>query len=122
MGRSDDRDAARHRLDDGDAETLEPRRVRDDGGAAVERCELVVARAPDAHDARLVERRALAPPLCAGDGEEQLTPEQPVRVDEDAEVLARLERRDGEHVRASEVTARAVRPERRTDARRSYVH
>ena len=44
------------------------------------------------------------------------SPEQPVRLDEHLQVLARLERRDGEHVRRAEVGGRPVGPKRPSDA------
>ena len=52
-----------------------------------------------------VEQRLLAPPFAAGDGEQEVAAEQAVRLDERLEVLARLERGDGEHVRRAEVGA-----------------
>ena len=45
-----------------------------------------------------------------------------MRRDQGLEVLARLERRDGEHVRPAEVGALAVRPERRLHARVRHLH
>ena len=59
----DDGDAARHRLDHGNPEALEARRVRDDGGAAVEARELLVRDEPEPPDPRPVEERLLAPTL-----------------------------------------------------------
>src|SRR5919204_2513721 len=58
MRRHDAGHAARHRLDDRDAEALEPRRVDERGGAAVERSELVVADvAVDRSELQAVEQR-----------------------------------------------------------------
>ena len=87
-------------------EALEARRVDERRRAAVEARELVVGHVAEPDDARPVERRLLAPALAAGDRErEAVAASSAMRLDERAEVLARLERRDREHVAAAEVGA-----------------
>ena len=103
-----DRDAARHRLDHRDAEALEARRVRDDGRATIETRELGVGDIAEPPDPRPVEERLLAPALGSDDGELEVAAEQALRLDEDLEVLARLERRDREDVRRAEIGGRPV--------------
>ena len=101
--RRDDRRAARHRLDDRHAEPLEPRRVDDGRRAAVEARELVVGDAAEPDHARHVEPRLRAPSGAADDREREVAAEEAERVDERAEVLARLERRHRQQVRQPEV-------------------
>ena len=69
MRRRDDRRATRHRLHDRDPEPLEPRRVGDDGGPAVQPRELLVRDEPEPSDPGTVEQRLLAPALGPGDSE-----------------------------------------------------
>ena len=100
MRGGDDGRTAGHRLGDRHPEALEPRRVDDRGGAAVERGELVVGDAAEPHDAGPVELGLLAPARPADDDELELgVGEERERLDERAEVLARLERRDRQQVR-----------------------
>ena len=109
--RRDDRRAGGHRLGDRHAEALEARWVGDDGRSAVEPGELLVADAAEPDDTGPVELRLLAPALAADDHErEPRVAEQRERLDERAEVLARLERCDREQVRPAEVGGLARRP------------
>ncbi len=61
VGRGDHRDAAGHRLDDRDAEPLEPRRVGEDRRAAHERGRLRVGDEAELQDRRIVQQRRVAP-------------------------------------------------------------
>ena len=98
LGRSargrDDGGAARHRLEHRDAEALVERRIDDAARAAVVRGELVVVDlAEPAHCAARVDA---APAARADDAQLDAGPRG--RVDRAREILARLERADGEHV------------------------
>src|SRR2546423_34022 len=96
--------AARNRLDDGGPEALDPGGMDEGGGAAMERGELLVADEAEPYDPRIVEAGLLAPAGGADHSEPQVVAlEPPERVDEDAEVLPRLERRHAEHVRPAEL-------------------
>ena len=53
----------------------------------------------------------LAPTFGADDGELQLSSQQPVRLDEHVQILPRLEGRNGEDVRGTEIRGRPVRVE-----------
>ena len=106
--RSDDGRSARHRLDDRDPEALEPRRVRDDRRSAIQTGELGVRDVPEPVDARPVEERLLAPALRSDDGEPEIAPKERLRLDQHLEVLPRLERRDREDVRCTEIRRRPV--------------
>ncbi len=101
--RRHDRRPARHRLDDRHPEALEARRVDGDGGAAVEAGQLLVGDEAEPTHPRVVELRLLAPALAAGDREQDVAAEEPVRLDERLEVLARLERGDAEDVGRAEI-------------------
>ena len=96
--RGDDRRAGRHRLGDRHPEALEARRVDDDRGAAVEPRELARRRRGRAGRRRARSSCGCSPQPCAADdGERELgVGEQREGLDERAEVLARLERRDGQ--------------------------
>jgi hypothetical protein len=94
---------AGHRLDDRHPEALEERRVDDDARTPIEPREIRRRRVAEADDARHVERRRASPPGGTCDGKGELAAEEPVRVDEGREVLARLERRDRQHVRTAEI-------------------
>src|SRR5579864_3200153 len=104
MGRRDDRRPTGHRLGDRHAEALVARRVDHHRSTAIEPRELVVVDAAEAHDAGTVELRLLTPALPSDDDECEvpLAEERP-RLGERAEVLARLERRDRQYVRLTEV-------------------
>ena len=118
--RADDRCAAGHRLDHRQPEALEPRRVDERGGAAVEPCELVVVDIAEPDDARQIESGLLAPALGADDGEHEVVVPRPGEgIDERGEVLPRLERRHGEHVRTAEIGRFADGAEHAVDAGRS---
>jgi len=106
VGRGDDRRPARHRFDDRHPEPLEPRGVDGDRRAAVEARELLVGDEPEPAHARIVECWLLTPAFASGDGEQDVSPEQPVRVGERLQVLPRLERGDGEDVGRPEVGGR----------------
>ena len=110
--RRDDRHAAGHRLRDRHPEALEARRVDGDGRPAVEPCELLVGDEPEPDDVRPAQLGLVAPAGAAGDREQEVAVEQPVGLDERGQVLARLERGDGEHVRPAEVGALPVGAER----------
>ena len=105
----DDRDAGGHRLDDRDPEPLEPRRVDERRRAAVEPRELVVVDVAEADHVGTGRASAAAPSRprrrrrARGLGER--------RGEQRLEVLPRLERRDGEHVRAARESARRRRRE-----------
>ena len=100
MRRGDDRRTRGHRLGDRHPESLEPRRIDDGGGAAIEPRQLLVVDAPQAEDAGPVELGLLAPTAAPDDGERQARiVEQRERLDEGAEILAGLERGDREQVR-----------------------
>ena len=104
MRRGDDRRARRHRLGDRHPEALEPRGVDDRGGAPVEARELGVGDAAEPDDARPVELRLLAPARSADDGErEPGVGKERVRLDQRAEVLARLERGHRQQVGLTEI-------------------
>ena len=106
----DHRRTACHRLGDRHPEPFEAGRVDDGRGAAVEARELLIGHVSQPDDAAAVELRLLAPPGSADDAEEEiLTGEQRERVDEHAEVLPGLERRDREHVGRAQIRALAVR-------------
>ena len=95
----DDRSAARHRLGDRHPEALEPRRVDHRRGAAVEPRELLVGDPSERARRRAGRARAARPTRAAGD--DQLEPgvlEKAECLDQRAEVLPGLERRDGEEV------------------------
>ena len=109
----DDGSAARHRLEHRQAEALVQRRVHDTARAAVERCELGVGHL--AHPAVHVHP---SPSPRAHDT--QLDTRLTGRVDGAAEVLARLESRDRQHVVA--VRAWAVGREGRVDSVRDHPH
>ena len=104
----DDGAAGRHRLQHRDPEALEARRVDRRRRAAVEARELGVRHEPEPADPVAGELGLLAPALAAGDREQEVAAEQLVGLDERLEVLARLERRDGEEVRRAEVGRRPV--------------
>ena len=117
MRRRDHRRAGSHRLRHRHPEALEAGGVDDRGGAAVETRKLLVGHAPEPDDAGAVELRLLAPADAAGDGEREApVGDQRVRVDERAEVLARLESRHREQVRPAEVLEVAVGVELGADA------
>ena len=102
MRRGDNRCTARHRLRDRHPEPLEARWVDDRRGTAIEARELGVADAAEPVDAGPVERRLVAPAGAADDREpKSRVVEQPEGLDQRPEVLARLERRDGEEVGAA---------------------
>ena len=101
VGGGDDGCAAGHRLGDRHPEALEPRRVDDRGGASVEGRKLIVGHTTEPDDAGPVELGLLAPARAADDGQLELgVGEERERLDQRAEILARLERRDREQVRA----------------------
>ena len=79
-------------------------------------------KAAQTQDAGGIEHRLLAPPRAAHDRERELLAEQAMGLDEDPEVLTRLERRDGQDVIAAEVGALTVSTEGTSDARRRNVH
>ena len=112
-------DAARHRLDDRDAEALESRRVderprrRGRAARARRRRRSRAGRSPGWSRLRL-----LSPAGGADEREPQVVPsEQRERRDEHVEVLARLERRHAEDVRRAQI-GRARLPGGRADRRR----
>ncbi len=109
--RDDRRRAARHRLDDGDSEALEPGREDEGLGAAVEPGQLLVRHVSEPAHAGALELDLGPPPGRAGDGEQEVAVEQPVRGEQRLQVLARLQRRHGEDVRLSQIGALALRPE-----------
>ena len=74
--------AARHRLDDGNAEPLEQRRVHERVGTPVERGQPLAGHVAGKNDAIVVEARLLAPPGAAGEDEQVLASEQSPRLDE----------------------------------------
>ena len=112
------RDAARHRLEHGNPEALEARRVDEDRRAAVEARELAIVDVAEPDHAGPVEPRLRAPARRADDRERKLSVEQLVRGEQRLEVLPRLERRDGQRVRPPEVGALALA---REDRRRSRM-
>src|SRR5581483_7359839 len=93
--RGDDRDAAGHRLEHGNAEALVERGIDEAAGAAVEARELVVADPAEPADIGAANGDA-APSFRACDA--QLDAEALGGLDRALEVLARLERADGEPV------------------------
>ena len=99
MIRDDDGRAARHRLEDGDAEPLEQRRVNEHVGTPVERGQRVGGDVARQDDAGVVEPGLLAPAGAAREHEPVLASEQAPGLDEPVQVLARLERPDAEDVR-----------------------
>ena len=107
--------AGRHRLEHGDPEALEARRIDEDGGAAVEARKLVVVDVAEPDDAGPVEARLRPPTRRADDCERELSVEQLVRGEQRLEVLPRLERRNREGVRPPELGALALA---REDGRR----
>ena len=116
--RGDDGRARRHRLGDRHAEALEPRRVDDDRRAAVEPRQLGVGDAAEPHDARPVELGLRAPAGAARDDEREAeVGDERKRLDERAQVLARLERRHRERIRRAELCRLALRGELGADAR-----
>ncbi len=96
MRRRHNRRAACHGLEDRDPEPLESRGIREDVGAAVQPRELVVADVAEP----AFEQRLLAPAGRARD-DERLD----AGIAQHAEVLARLDRRHGQDVRAAEIGA-----------------
>src|SRR5213076_2140203 len=95
--RRDDRRAARHGLEDRNAEAFVQRWIRHAGRAAVQTRELCIAHLTQ--PAHAVSRHLdTAPAARAHDA--QLGVETPNGLDETIEVLARLQRADGEHVLA----------------------
>ena len=114
---ADDRRAAGHRLDHRQPEPLEPRGVREHGGATVEPRQLVVVDVAEPDDARPVERRLLAPPFRTDHGQQQaVATEQRMCLHERREILARLERGHREDVVAAELGIRAVAREDGVDS------
>src|SRR2546422_79086 len=99
MRRDHARRAARHRLHDGHPEPFEARREDERLGAAVPAREVLVADEAEPDDALVLEHRLIAPTRAPGDGERVRSAEERVRLDERAEVLARLECRNAEEVR-----------------------
>src|SRR5207253_3008690 len=103
------RDSARHRLDHRHPETLEARGIDEDARAAVQARQLAVRREAEAEDSRRMERRLFPPTGGADHRERELgLPKQRMRREERAEVLPRLERRNGEGIGPSELGVLAL--------------
>ena len=108
--RGDHRHAARHRLRDRHPEALEAGRVDDDGGAAIE-----PRRAPRRRRTRAGRRSGPSSSVWSPQPEPPATasrtssPSRRCASTSVCQVLARLERGDGEHVRPAEVGALARR-------------
>ena len=77
-----DRAPTGHGFQNRDPEALEARRVHGDCGAAVEARELVVRHEAEAAHARAVEQRLLAPPLSPDHGEQKVTSEELMRLEQ----------------------------------------
>ena len=122
MRRGHRRRPARHRLDDRHPEALEAGRIDGDGRAAVEPRELLVGDEAEPDDVRSPQLRLVTPAAAARDREQGVVAEQAMRGDERLQVLARLERRHGEHVRPAEVGTLPVRPEDLLHARICDLH
>ena len=111
MRRGDDGRAARHRLDDRHAEPLVERGIDEHRRSTVEPRDLVVGDVAEAPDARVGEIGPLAPALAPREHEPELPVEEPPRLDQAGEVLARLDRAEPEDGGAAEVGRRAFRTE-----------
>jgi hypothetical protein len=109
--RHDGWNSRRHRLDDRHPETLEPRGQNERGGTAIERRQPLVLDVSERSHAGPLQRRLFAPSLPADDREGGGIVEESVRVEQCLQILARLERRDAEQIRLSQILARTLRRE-----------
>ena len=121
MRRGDDRHAARHRLEHGNPEAFEERRVDEYGRASVEARELLVVDVAEADYSRPVESRLRPPPAGPDDRERQTIAAQLARVEQRLEVLPRLQRRNRQHVRPAQARALALARKDRRGRRMGHV-